>query len=263
MPTNFPTFVFSVVFYQWVFFVSGPLSEVLSRHFRDRGKNRLSRRTRYQWKVKCVSQANAILMVCMSWGCIDLVELERDKAFGWDPKIGRLCAMACGYFFWDICETLYSNEGIPFLIHGVACFCIFVLGFRPFIAYYGVRSLLWEASTPFLNIHWWLDKTDRTGSLIQLANGIVLLLTFFAARIVFGTWITWNFWQTLYAVRSQFSTPLLVLYVVGNGSLNVLNWIWLFKMISALTKRFSVSDESDKARATRRVNGAAKTGKDL
>jgi len=261
IPSHFPTFVFAVIFYQCVFFVAGPLSEVFSEHYRDSGRNRLSRKTRYQWKVKCVSQANAIILVWMAVRALWIEELDRDRAFGWHPQTGRMCAMACGYFFWDIIEVLYSDAGISFLIHGLACFCIFGMGFRPFIHYYGVRSLLWEASTPFLNIHWWLDKTDRTGSLAQMINGILLLITFFFSRIVYGSWITWNFWQTLYAVREQFSTIALLIYVVGNGSLNVLNWIWLSKMITALLKRFDGGDKPDKARSNRKSNGVAKKGK--
>jgi len=241
LPAHFPTFVFAVVFYQLVFFLGGVLSPVFSAHYKDERK--LAKKTRYQWKVKCVSQANAILVVWMSVPVLAIPELELDKAFGWNDTVGRLCAMSCGYFFWDVLETLYANAGLPFLIHGVACLCIFGMGFRPFIAYYGARSLLWEVSTPFLNIHWWLDKTERTGSLFQMINGAFLISTFFCFRIVYGSWITWNFWYTLYSVRSQFSTTTLTIYVVGNASLNVLNWIWLSKMISALLKRFTTKEE--------------------
>jgi hypothetical protein len=94
LPTNFPTIVFAVCFYQLVFFLGGVLSPVFSAHYKDERK--LSKRTRYQWKVKCVSQANAILVVWMSVRVLDIAELERDRAFGWDDRVGRLCAMSCG-----------------------------------------------------------------------------------------------------------------------------------------------------------------------
>ena len=41
-------------------------------------------------------------------------------------------------------------------------------------------------STIFLNIHWFLDKTGRTGTTLQLINGFLLLATFFVVRIVMG-----------------------------------------------------------------------------
>jgi hypothetical protein len=34
-----------------------------------------------------------------------------------------------------------------------------------------------------------------TGSKIQLVNGVVLLLTFFGARIVFGTYMSYRMWS--------------------------------------------------------------------
>lgn len=78
---------------------------------------------------------------------------------------------------------------------------------RPFLAYYCNHCLLWEVyvqptraspsasmlttqnthrSTIFLNIHWFLDKTGRTGSPLQLVNGIFLLGAFLGVRIIYG-----------------------------------------------------------------------------
>lgn len=34
-----------------------------------------------------------------------------------------------------------------------------------------------------------------TGSKIQLVNGVILLLTFFGARIVFGTYMSYRMWS--------------------------------------------------------------------
>jgi TLC domain len=58
---------------------------------------------------------------------------------------------------------------------------------RPFANYYGLNFVLYELSTPFLNIHWFLDKLNVTGSRLQLYNGIALVVTFFACRVVWET----------------------------------------------------------------------------
>jgi hypothetical protein len=42
------------------------------------------------------------------------------------------------------------------------------------------------------------DKLGWTGSKIQLVNGIVLLITFFGARIVFGTVMSYKMWSKFY-----------------------------------------------------------------
>ena len=72
--------------------------------------------------------------------------------------------------------------------------------------YYGPVFILYELSSPALNIHWFLDKLDMTGSRLQLYNGILLLTTFFSCRLVWGTW------QTIYVTQdvatALFSSPL-------------------------------------------------------
>ena len=45
---------------------------------------------------------------------------------------------------------------------------------------------------PMLTLSRYLDKTDRTGSLPQIINGIMLLATFFLARLCYGGWMVIN-----------------------------------------------------------------------
>jgi hypothetical protein len=59
---------------------------------------------------------------------------------------------------------------------------------RPFVNFYAPTFILYELSSPFLNIHWFCDKLNLTGSKIQLYNGILLLLTFFSCRLCWGSY---------------------------------------------------------------------------
>lgn len=72
---------------------------------------------------------------------------------------------------------------------------------RPFANYYGPVFILYELSSPFLNIHWFCDKLNLTGSKLQWYNGMVLLFTFFSCRIVWGTYqsarVYYDVWQIL------------------------------------------------------------------
>lgn len=58
---------------------------------------------------------------------------------------------------------------------------------RPFLNYYGPVFILYELSSPALNMHWFMDKLEMTGSIYQLINGIVLISTFFFCRLVWGS----------------------------------------------------------------------------
>lgn len=49
----------------------------------------------------------------------------------------------------------------------------------------------------FLHIHWWLDKLNMTGSIFQLVNGVLLIASFFGARIAYGGYMTFVLWRLL------------------------------------------------------------------
>jgi hypothetical protein len=125
-----------------------------------------------------------------------------------------------------------------------------------------------------LNIHWFCDKLDLTGSKIQFYNGIALLVTFFGCRIVWGTYQSVLIYSDIYtALTTSPSDPLasmldegkcennassispgyisgceigglpmwlVSIYLVGNTALSLLNFYWFSQMVKAIRKRFVV-----------------------
>ena len=59
---------------------------------------------------------------------------------------------------------------------------------RPFVVSYSPVFILYELSTPFLNMHWFFDKVNMTGSRAQWYNGMMLLGVFFSCRLIWGIW---------------------------------------------------------------------------
>ena len=104
----------------------------------------------------------------------------------------------------------------------------------------------------FHNVLRFLDKTNRTGSQFQLINGILLVLTFFSVRIVYGGYIVGfsfsffppsapisyvtdvtlglsqsiYFFFTLLQVRHEIPLAYLLIYAFGNLMLQALSWFW-------------------------------------
>jgi hypothetical protein len=143
---------------------------------------------------------------------------------------------------------------------------------RPFGNYYGLSFVLYELSTPFLNIHWFCDKLNWTGSRLQLYNGIALLATFLLCRVVWGTYQSVLIYSDIYtAFKARSTDPmsltleagkcegnstgfgyggpggcelgelpmwLITIYLVGNTALSLLNLYWFNQMIKAVRKRF-------------------------
>jgi hypothetical protein len=142
------------------------------------------------------------------------------------------------------------------------------------VNYYACTFILYELSSPFLNIHWFCDKLNMTGTTLQFVNGIVLLCTFFSCRILWGSYQSIRVFSDIYqaytagaVTRSdpdvgklsgntvvgnagfkhdvlQFAEGqtvplwLVTAYLASNIILNGLNWFWFAKMIETLRSRF-------------------------
>lgn len=74
---------------------------------------------------------------------------------------------------------------------------------RPFVNFYSPTFILYELSSPFLNIHWFLDKVNMTGSRAQWYNGMMLLFTFFSCRLIWGTWQSAAVYVDMFKALSQ------------------------------------------------------------
>ncbi|KAJ7582983.1 TLC domain-containing protein [Mycena floridula] len=241
LPPHIPTFIGSFAFFLSVHQIFAP---VFSLWLFPETYGKMGRRAKNNWAIHIVSQVHAAIIVPLALTTLNLDSLDKDRAFGWDDRSGFVQAVACGYFLWDTLDAIIFFTDIGFVFHGFACLMIFMLSFKPFVAFYGARCLLWEASTFFLNIHWFLDKTGRTGGNLQLVNGIILLVVFFGVRIVYGGIISYGFLQTLYATRDQIPLGYVLVYGAGNIMLQGLNWLWYGKMIAAIRKRFSSKDKT-------------------
>ncbi|KAJ3513877.1 hypothetical protein NLJ89_g2708 [Agrocybe chaxingu] len=239
--TKFPPYL--TTFY-WSFlgflFVHQVVAPVVSTRWYPVAYGSKGRAAKNNWSIHVVSQVHALIVVPYALWCIlhEAPGRDQERAFGWDHKVGYVHAIAVGYFLWDTLDAIVNFIDPGFVAHGIACFAIYTMSYKPFVAYYGTRCLVWETSTIFLNNHWFLDKTGRTGSRLQLINGIFLLASFFFVRIVYGGSISVQFFFTLLEVRHEIPLAYSIVYGFGNVVLQGLNWFWFYKMIAALRKRF-------------------------
>ncbi|KAF8609921.1 DUF887-domain-containing protein [Ceratobasidium sp. AG-I] len=253
LPAHFQTIALSFGVFTLVYAASAILSPSLA----PRTYPQLSWRGKHSWNVHAVSMAHAVVIGPMAaHRLLVLPDVgSAEKAFGWHESMGRLHGIAVG-FVWDTIESVLAQVDVGFIIHGLACAVIFGMSYRPFMAYYGPCALVWELSTPFLNSKVYLDKLHMTGGRLQAINGVVLLSVFFAVRVCYGIYISFDFFHTLLDVWETIPTALALTYALGNVTLNILNLFWFTKMIAAIRKRFpSGKGTSNKA------NGQASRGK--
>jgi len=260
-PPYLPTFLYAFIGFSVVHQVLAPLG---SRKWFPVAFGSKNARARNSWSIHVVSQVHAVIIVPFALWVLwnESPARNQDRAFGWDEQVGYAHAIACGYFLWDSVDAIINFTDLGFVIHGVACFAIYSMSFKPFVAYYGTRCLLWETSTFFLNIHWFLDKTNRTGSTAQFINGFFLLSAFFGVRLIYGGKVSYDFLHTLLQVRHEVPFAYVFVYGFGNVILTSLNWFWFYKMISALRRRFGDDEPKERRKLVNNtpVSGDSENG---
>lgn len=94
-----------------------------------------------------------------------------------------------------------------------------------------------------------LDKTNRTGSTLQIVNGVFLTVTFFSVRLIYGGFIvrhrlisdscltaakSYQFFETLYNGRHAIPPTAIAITGLGNVLLQGLNWFWcVYRLVSS------------------------------
>ncbi|KAH9224637.1 TLC domain-containing protein [Leptodontidium sp. 2 PMI_412] len=262
LPLHIHEILFAFGFYHIIFEYLAP---PLSSWFLPKQYKQLSYESKLRWNMHCASMVQCCNITMLALWTIYSDNERRnmnleERMWGYTGAAALVQALATGYFLFDLVVMVRYLDvfGLGMLAHALSCLITYTLGFRPIFNYYGCVFMLYELSTPFLNIHWFFDKMGMTGTRAQLYNGIALLVVFFSCRLVWGAYSSFNIyrdvWNALHFDRSvkiggteemmQFaggrSLPmwLVVLYMSGHVTLQALNVFWFGKMIAAVKKRF-------------------------
>ncbi|GMG40080.1 unnamed protein product [Ambrosiozyma monospora] len=163
--------------------------------------------------------------------------------------------MALSYFIWDTLISLFyvGYFGVGFLVHGIVSTIVFTIGvFHPYIHYYCPLFLLFEISTPFLNVRWVGLKFDVLSESFKLVNNAILMLIFFFVRICWGWYQVVQLGKDFYNAREnpKFTLAGALFILSCNFVLDILNVFWFSKMltvaINTLKQLFGFSHQDDK-----------------
>lgn len=219
----------------------------------------LPRRTTINWNNHVTSMIQAIFISTFALVVIWKDEERKnatwvERIFGYDGAVGAVQSCAAGYFLWDLVESSVNLDvlGWGSIAHAASALLVTSLGFRPFANHYGLNFILYEISNPFMNMHWFFDKLQMTGSKWQLYNGIVLLITFFSCRVAWGNYQSICIYSDIWSALSNgkmapdghdaLPVGLAFLYAGSNTVLSFLNVYWYGLMIQALRSRFQEPD---------------------
>lgn len=205
--------------------------------------------------VRVVSFIQAIIICVLGIPIFNNQYLNQDHVFASTPYSKFYTSMALSYFIWDtIVSTIYVKFfGVGFLVHGIVSTIVFWIAVDyTFIQYYSATFLLFEISTPFLDIRWVGLKFDVLSETVKLINNIILILIFFFIRICWGWYQVGRLGIDLYAARNSegFTTTGAIIILTCNSVLDILNVYWFTKMmivaIETLKKMFGYEQNDDK-----------------
>lgn len=198
-------------------------------------------KTRINFDIHVVSQVQcivSILAIVPCWNHPYILNRAVDpqhSILGYYPYGGLVLGISTGYFMWDtyVCAKYYRLFGAGFLLHGVAALYVFGTSFLPFLIPWIPSFLLFELSTPFVNMNWFASKLPK-GTFSQkfvIVNGLLLMAVFFSVRILWGFYAVGLLAWDMYRIRHQVHPFWPVMVLSLNALLDVLNVFWFCKMV--------------------------------
>lgn len=194
---------------------------------------KLSTRNRVNFDMHVVSQIQSV------WLCTAAISLmfspHLTTLTSYTPYAGMVTATATGYFIWDLFVSLkYVKEfGVGFMVHALAALVTFWQTSRPFLLNFAAPFIWFEASTPFVNNHWFATHVPGLFSEnFKTKNGLCLLTVFFLCRIVSGPYNGYKLFTEAFE-HPPTTVPYwaLVMVLTSYASLMSLNFLWFSKMV--------------------------------
>lgn len=227
----------AAVFYQVLFLVS----PVISRALFGENYNQLSKRGKKNFDIHIVSMVQCLISIAVIIPLYGNEHLAQDPVFHYLPYAGFVSSITIGYFIWDsyICLRYFKMFGIGFLLHAFASLFVFCQTLRPFCLAWVAGFLSFELSTPFVNVNWFISKlpAGTVPFYIQAINGLLLIITFFIVRIIWGFFAIYKVSGQLYQVLDQLPLWLPASVVLLNFALDSLNLYWFKKMVAIAAKK--------------------------
>lgn len=235
--------VYSFIFYNIIYQIVSPL---FNKMFFGKTYKNANKVTKIDFDIHFVSTVQAIISITCSVPVLFLPLNKFNIANYYHPFCSFLTAISMGYFLWDlyICIRWYSIYGLQFLIHGImALYCTLLPLLYGSFQIWVPKFLIYELSTPFVNINWYFKELSLQGvkipSTSNLLNGLTLMLVFFMVRICWGNVALVLYITECYQFVDSFnvtSLSLVGVLIMCNIVLNTLNIFWFKKMVKLAAK---------------------------
>lgn len=205
-----------------------------------------SRKLKQDFDIHTVSMVQAFVSLYILWPTLS-ISLNLNVATYWDHQSSMVAALSIGYFVWDlgVCLLNYKLYGLEFFAHAIGALYVMLMTLRPCCQPWVGKYLLYEASTPFVNVNWYIiqltsskDIKDKckVPMVVNAINGLCLLLVFFVVRICWGSLANVLLYRQILKAWDLLPTYRAVGLLVLNIVLTLLNYLWFYKMVRIAQK---------------------------
>ena len=180
------------------------------------------------------------------------------------PYYNIITQISAGYFLYDFLIAVYDFD-LPYIAHGLFSAVIYAHAVYPFCAQIGVIYLIYEVSTIFVHIRWFLINTGRAKSLFFDVSQYGFIVCFLLIRMGFGVFYSFLYfqpmlWQLFLAIPVvPHSRIAVALFALSNLTLNGLNIMWTKMIIDTVRRaaKASKKGKDGKAAAVKQASTAA------
>ncbi|KAL0400217.1 UNVERIFIED_CONTAM: hypothetical protein Sradi_2365000 [Sesamum radiatum] len=100
---------------------------------------------------------------------------------------------------------------------------------------YTFMVLASEATTPWINLRWYLDAAGMKRSNAYIVNGVVIFIAWLVARILWFVYLFYHVYLHFDQVKQMHTTGIMLVLLVP-ALLSIMNLLWFRKIFKGLQK---------------------------
>ncbi|KAJ8751453.1 hypothetical protein K2173_016663 [Erythroxylum novogranatense] len=218
-----------------------------------KGYGKLTHAQKVEWNNRGFSTFHALVAASASLYLLLLSGLFDDGAQE-ELAINRtslvsefVLGISIGYFLSDLSMILWcfpALGGLEIVLHHfLSMYSIFLSLISGQGQIYILMVLFTEATTPFVNLRWYLDATGQKSSKFYIYNGVALFLGWLVARIILFIFLCAHMISHFDQVKQVFPLGFYSLLVVPSA-LSIMNLYWFWKIFRGMVKTLSKAKHS-------------------
>lgn len=220
------------------------LSKVVSE-FYFKSYLSLTKSQKIEWNNRVISTFHAIFITAVSIYFVFISEMYSD---GWPAGASILqhslsstfsLGVSVGYFLSDIGMIFWfypSLGGMEYVIHHLLAMVALMYAMLTGEGQvYTFMVLMSEATTPAVNLRWYLDVVGMKNSRLYVLNGMTMFISWLGARIVLFMYLLYHIVAHYDQVKQMQRLGRYLILIVPSV-LAIMNFMWFMKIIRGLRK---------------------------